>query len=77
MERVRALSPEAGGRTPAIALTAYAHNTDRAKALLAGFTAHATKPIDPEELVALIVSVAARGTDGHSERWGATEAVAR
>jgi signal transduction histidine kinase/DNA-binding response OmpR family regulator len=81
MERVRALSPEGGGRTPAIALTAYAHNADRAKALLAGFTAHATKPIDPKELVALIASVTARTTtDGHaSERWATSsgEAAAR
>jgi len=80
MERVRALAPEHGGRTPAIALTAYAHNTDRAKALLAGFTAHATKPIDPEELVALLASVMARGADAQgSVRWGTKtgEAVAR
>lgn len=71
MERVRALGPESGGRTPAIALTAYAQNADRAKALLAGFTAHATKPIDPSELVALIASVASRAMDGQvSERRG-------
>jgi len=70
MERIRSLSPDAGGRTPAIALTAYAHNADRAKALLAGFTAHVTKPIDPNELVALIASVTARATEGQvSERW--------
>jgi CheY-like chemotaxis protein len=57
MERVRALPPAQGGRIPAIALTAFAHNTDRAKALLAGYTAHATKPIDPAELVLIIRSI--------------------
>jgi len=57
MERVRALPPSQGGRTPAVALTAYAHNSDRAKALLAGYTAHATKPIDPVELIQLIHSI--------------------
>jgi signal transduction histidine kinase/CheY-like chemotaxis protein len=82
MERVRALAPERGGRTPAIALTAYAHNADRAKALLAGFTAHATKPIDPKELVALIATVAVRATEGHASERRAPpspsgEAVAR
>lgn len=60
MERVRALPPERGGTTPAIALTAYAHNADRAKALLSGFTAHAAKPIDPNELVWIVASVAGR-----------------
>jgi signal transduction histidine kinase/DNA-binding response OmpR family regulator len=60
MEQVRALPPERGGSTPAIALTAYAHNADRAKALLSGFTAHAAKPIDPNELVWIVASVAGR-----------------
>ena len=64
MERIRALPPEGGGRTPAIALTAYAHNADRAKALLAGFTAHVSKPIDPHELVELVASIAARAAEG-------------
>jgi signal transduction histidine kinase/DNA-binding response OmpR family regulator len=62
MERIRALPPEQGGRTPAVALTAYAHNADRAKALLAGFNAHATKPVDPSELVRLVASIATRGS---------------
>jgi signal transduction histidine kinase/DNA-binding response OmpR family regulator len=60
MERIRALPPEQGGRTPAVALTAYAHNADRAKALLAGFNAHATKPVDPAELVRIVASIAMR-----------------
>lgn len=66
MERVRALPPSQGGRTPAIALTAYAHNSDRAKALLAGYTAHATKPIDPVELIQIIHSILGKRADAAS-----------
>jgi CheY-like chemotaxis protein len=52
--RVRALDAEAGGATPAIALTAYAHETDRVRALTAGFGAHVAKPIEPAHLVQVV-----------------------
>ena len=55
---VRALSDEDGGRTPAVALTAYAREQDRAQALHAGFQAHLAKPIQPFDLVRVIASVA-------------------
>jgi signal transduction histidine kinase/CheY-like chemotaxis protein len=55
---VRALSPEEGGRIPAIALTAYAQEDDRMRALLAGFQVHVAKPINPAEFVAVIVGLA-------------------
>ncbi len=51
IESVRALSTECGGHTPAVALTAYARNEDRARALEAGFQNHLTKPIVPSKLV--------------------------
>jgi CheY-like chemotaxis protein len=57
LRRVRALSPEQGGRTPAIALTAYASGDDRARALAAGFEAHVTKPVEPQELAAAVASI--------------------
>jgi PAS domain S-box-containing protein len=57
---IRKLGPDAGGRTPAIALTAYARIEDRTKALLAGFNAHVPKPIDPSELIVAIAHVAGR-----------------
>jgi PAS domain S-box-containing protein len=41
------------GQTPAIQLTAYGSRVDRAKSARVGFDAHATKPIDPFELLAL------------------------
>jgi signal transduction histidine kinase/ActR/RegA family two-component response regulator len=57
MRRVRQLGPDAGGRVPAIALTAHASSDDRTKALRAGYQAHIAKPVEPRELVANIVSL--------------------
>jgi PAS domain S-box-containing protein len=58
MRQIRSRSPNAGGRIPAIALTAYAGEYDRHQALAAGFQKHISKPIEPEELVNAIVQVA-------------------
>jgi PAS domain S-box-containing protein len=60
IERVRNLPPAEGGKTPAIALTAYARSADRSRALLAGFNAHVTKPVDPAELISIVANVAGR-----------------
>jgi PAS domain S-box-containing protein len=57
---VRALSDERGGRTPAIALTAFARSEDRTRAMMAGYQVHLSKPIEPEELVATVASLAGR-----------------
>ncbi|MFZ0681216.1 MAG: ATP-binding protein [Candidatus Binatus sp.] len=57
---VRALPPDKGGRTPAIALTAYARTQDRLKILSAGFQMHVPKPIEPTELATVVASVAKR-----------------
>ncbi|EYF04281.1 PAS domain-containing hybrid sensor histidine kinase/response regulator [Chondromyces apiculatus] len=57
MRRLRALPPEEGGRTPSIAITAYARAAERTRALVAGYKAHVPKPVDPAELMAVIVSV--------------------
>jgi CheY-like chemotaxis protein len=40
--------------TPALALTGYASQQDRARALSAGFNAHVAKPVDPSLLLAQI-----------------------
>ena len=39
---------------PALAITGYATEEDRQRALHAGFTAHIAKPVDPDELFALV-----------------------
>ena len=58
VKRVRALSPEKGGNKPIVALSAYAAKSDRVRALTAGFNHYLHKPVDFEELVATIQSVA-------------------
>jgi CheY-like chemotaxis protein len=57
ISKVRALDPEAGGRIPAIALTAYAAVGDRRRALLAGFQMHLPKPVEPDDLLAMVLSL--------------------
>ena len=63
MRDIRALGPENGGRTPAIALTAFARSEDRTRAMLAGYQIHVSKPIEPHELLATVASVAGRVDD--------------
>jgi signal transduction histidine kinase/CheY-like chemotaxis protein len=60
IRKIRALPPAAGGDTPAVALTAYARSEDRTRALIAGFTNHVAKPVEPLELLAVIASMARR-----------------
>ena len=54
IQQVRMLAPEQGGRIPAIALTAYAGDTNQQQVLAAGFQKHISKPIEPEVLVQAI-----------------------
>lgn len=54
LQRLRALPPEAGGRIPAIALTAYASVDDGARARTAGFDIHIPKPVEPRRLLSTI-----------------------
>jgi PAS domain S-box-containing protein len=51
IQQIRKLPTERGGRISAIALTAYASETDQQQALTAGFQSHLSKPVDPFELV--------------------------
>jgi len=57
IRQVRGLEPEEGGRTLALALTAYARPEDRARALRAGFQNHVPKPIEPIELIEAVASL--------------------
>ena len=54
MQQIRSLSPNRGGNVPAIALTAYAGDSNQQQALAAGFQRHLSKPIDLEQLVDVI-----------------------
>jgi len=60
IKKVRALSEEDGGNTPSAALTAYARVEDRMKVLRSGFQIHISKPVEPEELVAVVANLAGR-----------------
>ncbi len=51
---IRLLSPEEGGRIPAIAVTAYAAESDRQAILAAGFNTHIPKPVEPLKLARAI-----------------------
>src|SRR5215203_2054804 len=60
--RVRA-SPVAAVRdVPAAALTAFARSEDRTRALRDGFDVHLSKPVDPGELVATVVTLSRRAS---------------
>jgi CheY-like chemotaxis protein len=58
IQRIRA-RPDARGRMPAIALTAFARPEDRVRVMRAGFQNHVAKPLDPAELFAVLVAFAA------------------
>jgi CheY-like chemotaxis protein/anti-sigma regulatory factor (Ser/Thr protein kinase) len=56
---IRTLQNEARRNTPAIALTAFARNEDRSRALVAGFNVHIAKPVEPSALVRAVMDLVA------------------
>jgi signal transduction histidine kinase len=60
IRKIRALAPERGGMTRAVALTAFGRPEDRIRSLMAGFNIHVSKPVDPGELTAIVASLAGR-----------------
>jgi CheY-like chemotaxis protein len=60
IRKVRGLDASQGGKTPAIALTAYGRIEDRLRTLTAGYSMHVPKPVDPGELAMIIASLARR-----------------
>jgi PAS domain S-box-containing protein len=64
IRKVRLLDAEQGRQIPAVALTAYARAEDRINALGAGFQLHIPKPVNPEELAAVVANLAGRA--GHN-----------
>ncbi len=57
IKRVRALSSPGSASIPAAALTAFAREEDRERALRAGFQLHLAKPIDASALVAAVAAL--------------------
>jgi signal transduction histidine kinase len=60
MRAVRQRPAGGGGSLPAVALTAHTRAVDRTRVLQAGFNAHVPKPVDPDEFLAVLMSVARR-----------------
>lgn len=63
LKRIRDWESESevtGKRIPAVALTAYAGANDRIHALAAGFQMHVPKPVEPDELAAIVASLTGR-----------------
>lgn len=60
IRKIRTLSSVEAGQIPAIALTAYARDEERARAIKAGFHIHLAKPVAPEELVRGVAKLAGR-----------------
>jgi CheY-like chemotaxis protein len=60
MRKIRRLPSSRGGTVPALALTAYARPEDRARALTAGFQQHVAKPVEPDELAAVVAELTGR-----------------
>jgi len=60
ISRIRQLGEEHGGRTPAMALTAYAGTDDRKRALAAGYGMHLPKPFVAAELISAAIFLTER-----------------
>jgi PAS domain S-box-containing protein len=60
IRRIRSLPTEQGGRTPAVALTAYARTEDAQRAFAAGYQMHVSKPVEPRELATVVANLGGR-----------------
>lgn len=55
---IRRRSPDRGGNVPAVAVTGFTHAEDRRRALVSGFQVHVAKPVDGDEILAIVASLA-------------------
>jgi CheY-like chemotaxis protein len=60
IHRIRNLRTDQGGQVPAIAVSAFAAAPDRLLAQQAGFDSHVAKPVEPEELVRVLLDTLQR-----------------
>jgi PAS domain S-box-containing protein len=63
IKKIRSLPTERGGRTPAVALTAYAREEDAFRAFAAGYQIHVAKPVEPTELATVVANLGGRSLD--------------
>ena len=64
--RIRELPADRGGRTPIVAVSAYAGASDRMRALAAGFDQYLHKPVDFDKLTSAINALLDRDDDKRS-----------
>jgi CheY-like chemotaxis protein len=64
IRKIRSLPPEQGGRTPAVALTAYARREDGQRAFAAGYQMHVPKPAEPAQLATVVANLGGRSLEG-------------
>ena len=64
IQDVRRLAADGGGKTPAIALTAFARSEDRTRSMVSGFQVHLAKPVETHELMATVGSLVGRIAGG-------------
>lgn len=57
IRQIRSRPADAGGNVPAIAMTAYAHDSDRQRALTQGYQEHLAKPIEAASLVQVVADL--------------------
>jgi CheY-like chemotaxis protein len=60
IRRIRALPPDKGGRTPAVALTAFARAEDAQRAFAAGYQIHVAKPVEAVQLATVVANLGGR-----------------
>jgi CheY-like chemotaxis protein len=61
---IRARPLESGGRTPAVALTAYARAEDAQRAFAAGYQMHLAKPVELGQLATIVANLGGLRLDG-------------
>jgi PAS domain S-box-containing protein len=64
IRRIRALPPDKGGRTPAVALTAFARAEDAQRAFAAGYQIHVAKPVEAVQLATVVANLGGRILEG-------------
>jgi CheY-like chemotaxis protein len=61
LKAVRQLGPDRGGDTPAVAVSGWAAERDRARGIDAGFQVYLSKPVSLDVLAAVVASLAKAG----------------